>query len=60
MSFHAWREEAFSLWDEWQRIYPPRSASSKLIEEVKKDLWLVNVIHHRFMDKDALWNLLLE
>ncbi|KAF1812346.1 methylenetetrahydrofolate reductase-like protein [Eremomyces bilateralis CBS 781.70] len=59
VSFHAWREEAFSLWSEWQRIYPPKSATSKLLEGVKKDLWLVNVIHHRFMDKDALWELLL-
>ncbi|KAH0559658.1 hypothetical protein GP486_003823 [Trichoglossum hirsutum] len=59
MSFKAWLEEAFSIWGEWQRVYTPRSPTARLLQEVREDLWLVNVIHHAYVEKDALWELLL-
>ena len=60
VSFRAWREEAFGIWAEWERIYPPRSPTARLLRSIREDYWLVNVIHHAFMDKDAIWKLLLE
>ncbi|KAF2232374.1 methylenetetrahydrofolate reduct [Viridothelium virens] len=60
VSFRAWCEEAFGIWGEWERIYPVRSATAKLIRSIREDVWLVNIIHHAFMDKDAIWKLLLE
>lgn len=59
VSFRAWIEEAFGIWLEWQRVYPPGSPSSRLIESVRKDYWLVNVIHHGFLTPGALWTDLL-
>ena len=59
VSFKAWLEEAFGIWAEWQRVYRPGSESSKLLERVRKDYWLVNVIHHGFVEKGALWDELL-
>lgn len=59
-SFRAWLDEAFSIWREWQRIYTPRSASAALLRNIREDYWLVNVVHHEFIDKDALWDLLLK
>jgi len=59
VSFKAWLEEAFGIWSEWQRVYPPGSASSKLLERVRKDYWLVNVIHHDYLEEGALWDGLL-
>lgn len=59
VSFRAWIEEAFGIWLEWQRVYAPASPSSRLIETVRKDYWLVNVIHHGFLTDGALWNDLL-
>ena len=59
VSFKAWLEEAFGIWGEWQRVYKPGSESSKLLERVRKDYWLVNVIHHGFVEKGALWDGLL-
>lgn len=59
VSFRAWLEEAFSIWGEWQRIYPPRSATAKLIGSIKDDYWLVNIIHHAYLDKSALWDFLV-
>jgi methylenetetrahydrofolate reductase (NADPH) len=70
VSFKAWAEEAFAIWAEWSRVYSHRGrpdsenagrarASKELIENVAEDVWLVNVIHHRYIEKDALWSLLL-
>lgn len=60
VSFRAWAEEAFGIWGEWQHVYAPRSASAKLLASVRHDYWLVNVIHHAYTEKDALWTLLAE
>ncbi|KAM3417398.1 hypothetical protein BST61_g5647 [Cercospora zeina] len=60
VSFKAWCEEAFGIWNEWQRIYKSGSESSKLLERIRKDYWLVSVIHHGFLEPGALWNDLLD
>ncbi|KAF2497221.1 methylenetetrahydrofolate reduct [Lophium mytilinum] len=60
VSFRAWLEEAFSIWAEWQRIYPTRSATSKLLGGIMNDYWLVNIIHHGYLEKGALWDFLNE
>lgn len=56
VSFKAWLEEAFGIWGEWQRVYKAGSPSSKLLERIRKDYWLVSVIHHGFLEKGALWD----
>jgi methylenetetrahydrofolate reductase (NADPH) len=60
VSFRSWIEEAYSIWREWQRIYPVKSATSKLLEETRKDVWLVNVIWGDFVDSKGLWEFLLQ
>ncbi|KAH8891299.1 methylenetetrahydrofolate reductase 2 [Thozetella sp. PMI_491] len=60
VSFRAWSEEAFSIWAEWAKVYGKDSESEKLLEKIRADSWLVNVIHHDYIDSNALWNLLLE
>ncbi|CAK7235383.1 methylenetetrahydrofolate reductase 1 [Sporothrix bragantina] len=57
VSFRAWSEEAFGIWKEWAALYPKNSATDKLLERTRNDCWLVNIIHHNFIEKDALWNL---
>lgn len=59
MSFRAWNEEAFGIWTEWAKVYGRGSESEKLLSAIREDCWLVNVIHHDFVDKDALWSLLM-
>ena len=59
VSFKAWLDEAFGIWQEWQRVYPPQSPTAKLLREVKEGYWLVNVIHHEYVEREALWELLL-
>jgi len=60
VSFKAWLEEAFGIWAEWQRIFKPGSESSRLIERIRKDYWLVSVIHHGYLEEGALWKDLSE
>jgi methylenetetrahydrofolate reductase (NADPH) len=33
--------------------------SEELIEKVREDVWLVNVIHHGYVEQEGLWELLL-
>ncbi|KAF1935537.1 methylenetetrahydrofolate reductase-like protein [Clathrospora elynae] len=55
VSFRSWVEEAFSIWREWQRVYPPRSESSRLLGELRGDVWCVNVIWGDFVNGEGLW-----
>lgn len=48
VSFRAWGEEAYRIWDEWRRIYPRRSATEQFLDKIKNDVWLVCVIGQRF------------
>lgn len=59
VSFRAWCEEAFGIWGEWAKVYGRGSESEKLLRGIKDEYWLVNLIHHDFVEKDALWQVLL-
>jgi methylenetetrahydrofolate reductase (NADPH) len=58
VSFRAWSEEAFGIWGEWAKVYGRESETEKLLNEIMADSWLVNIIHHDFVEKEALWELL--
>lgn len=60
VSFRSWCEEAWSIWREWQRIYAPRTASSQLLGDLRRDLWLVNIIWGDYVEADGLWKFLIE
>lgn len=60
VSFRAWSEEAFSIWGEWAKVYGRGSESQKLLDGIREQSWLVNVIHHNFVETNALWDLLLQ
>lgn len=48
VSFRAWGDEAYRIWDEWRRIYPFGSATERFLNEVKNDVWLVCVVGQEF------------
>ncbi|KAI0550774.1 methylenetetrahydrofolate reductase 2 [Xylaria curta] len=60
VSFRAWAEEAFGIFSEWAQVYGKGHESEKLLEATRADCWLVNIIHHDYMAKEALWDLLLK
>lgn len=59
VSFRAWAEEAFGIWGEWARVYGKDSETRKVIDGIKEDVWLVNVIHHAYVEGEGLWDVLL-
>ncbi|RKF72775.1 Methylenetetrahydrofolate reductase 2 [Golovinomyces cichoracearum] len=69
ISFRAWAEEAFKIWAEWGKAYTGSSptspdfqkaqASHQLINRLREEVWLVNIIHHGLIEKDGLWDLLI-
>lgn len=48
VSFRAWGDEAYRIWDEWRRIYPRGSATERFLDSVKNDVWLVCVVGQEF------------
>ncbi|KAF9973915.1 hypothetical protein BGZ73_002814 [Actinomortierella ambigua] len=58
VSFVAWKDEAFELWSEWAKIYEPGSDSQKLIEHIRDEWFLVNIVHNDFQDPDGLFRVL--
>ncbi|KAL4788499.1 methylenetetrahydrofolate reductase-domain-containing protein [Aspergillus varians] len=48
VSFRAWGDEAYRIWDEWRRIYPRNSPTEKFLHQTKNDVWLVCVVGQDF------------
>ncbi|KAG1858047.1 methylenetetrahydrofolate reductase-domain-containing protein [Suillus subalutaceus] len=59
-SFLTWKDEAFSIWAEWASFYPPGSEERELLNSVRKERWLVSIVHHDYKRPDALWTFLLD
>lgn len=60
VSFREWQEEAFGIWREWGSVFAKGSESARLLDGLRGDLWLVNVIGHDFVEGEGLWRVLLE
>ena len=63
-SFKAWGEEAYSIWSEWRRCFPRGSDEEKLLESLRHDSVLVNVVGQNYIGGHQglgaeLWNILL-
>lgn len=59
-SFQSWKEEAFSIWNEWASFYAPQSQERSLLEDVRDKRWLVSLVHHDFLDPNALWTFMFK
>jgi methylenetetrahydrofolate reductase (NADPH) len=60
VSFRAWVEEAFNIWTEWERCYPPAGVTRRVLREEKERRWLVNIICHSYREEQRLWEILME
>ncbi|KAG0065574.1 hypothetical protein BGZ89_008199 [Linnemannia elongata] len=58
VSFVAWKDEAFELWSEWSKIYEPSSESAKVIDNIRDEWYLINIVHNDFQDQDGLFRVL--
>jgi methylenetetrahydrofolate reductase (NADPH) len=59
-SFRAWGEEAYSIWEEWRRVFARGSDEEAFLLNCKKDVVLVNVVGQKFVREDGmrLWKIL--
>lgn len=48
VSFRAWGDEAYRIWDEWRRVYPRGTPTERFLEDTKNDVWLVCVVAQEF------------
>lgn len=58
-SFKAWRDEAFSIWLEWGKLYKKGSPSYDLIQNIHDNYYLITVVYHDYRHESGLWELLL-
>jgi methylenetetrahydrofolate reductase (NADPH) len=58
VSFRAWKDEAFAIWDEWAKLYPINSYTAKLLRNIKDNYWLTSIVHHDYHNPNALWDIL--
>lgn len=59
ISFRSWKDEAFSIWNDWSYLYPTDSPSRALLQQMAEDRWLVSLVHHDFKDPDGLERFLM-
>lgn len=62
VSFREWQDEAFGIWREWGCCFREGSKSKELLEALREELWLVNVVGHDFVEGEGegLWDVLLK
>lgn len=61
-SFRAWGEEAYSIWEEWRRVFARGSQEEVFLLKCKRDVVLVNVVGQKFVRSDGmrLWQILTD
>ncbi|KAF2358433.1 Eukaryotic-type methylenetetrahydrofolate reductase [Trinorchestia longiramus] len=59
VSFKAWKDEAFTLWDEqWGKLYDENSKSRCVISHIADNYCLVNLVDNNFPEDSCLWDVL--
>jgi methylenetetrahydrofolate reductase (NADPH) len=58
-SFKVWKDEAFSLWNEWAALYDENSISRQTLNHIRDNYYLVNLVDNDFPSPCCcLWKLL--
>ncbi|KAK3818915.1 MAG: methylenetetrahydrofolate reductase-domain-containing protein [Benniella sp.] len=58
VSFMAWKDEAFELWNQWSKIYESSSPSAKVINTIRDEWFLINIVHNDFQNHEGLFRVL--
>ena len=52
-SFEIWKDEAFALWkSQWASCYEKNSDSYNVLESVRNEWWLVNIVDNDYINGD--------
>ena len=52
------QDAAFSLWADWVSAYTPQSPERELLECVRRERWLISIVHHDYIRAESLWDFL--
>ncbi|XP_063880009.1 methylenetetrahydrofolate reductase (NADPH)-like [Scylla paramamosain] len=59
VSFRAWKDEAFGLWEEqWGKLYAENSKSREIIQHITTNYYLVNLVDNDYPKEPCLWDVL--
>ncbi|KAG0220573.1 hypothetical protein BGX31_010837 [Mortierella sp. GBA43] len=58
VSFMAWKDEAFELWSQWSKIYEASSKPAKVINSIRDEWFLINIVHNDFQNHNGLFRVL--
>ena len=50
VSFPIWKDEAFALWEEWASLYDTDSTSRRVIDSIRSNYLLVNIVDNNFVN----------
>ncbi|KAG0241285.1 methylenetetrahydrofolate reductase-domain-containing protein [Mortierella sp. GBAus27b] len=59
-SFDAWKDEAFTLWEQWSKCYPQDSKARELLSELGQNWYLINIVNNDYHEKDGIFELFKE
>jgi len=60
-AFKTWKDEAFALWTEtWATLYPERSMSRAVIQDIHDNYYLVNLVDNQYPKETVLWDIVEE
>ena len=59
-SFDAWKDEAFTLWDQWSKCYAQNTTSRELLSELGQSLYLINIVNNDYHEKEGVFELFKE
>ncbi|KAH6568661.1 hypothetical protein BASA50_008814 [Batrachochytrium salamandrivorans] len=58
ISFLAWKDEAFELWNQWSLLYEKDSTSNKLINNISCSWFLINIVDNNYKNRFAIYDIL--
>ncbi|KAJ3083134.1 hypothetical protein HK102_001235 [Quaeritorhiza haematococci] len=57
VSFMAWKDEAFELWNKWEDLYEKDTAQAKLISEMSNTWFLMNIVDNNYKERYTIFDL---
>lgn len=60
LSFMAWKDEAYYLWESWRNIYEEESSTYTLMDTILNEWYLINIVDNNFQRSEQIYTLLEE
>jgi len=58
VSFLAWKDEAFYLWNTWKSLYDDNSKAYEIIDKISNEYYLINIVDNNFQRVEKIYDIL--